>query len=117
MLALDSSHSLRSRNSLQSPQAVARRRRRGLLTWVRWHWRSCVSGAVKDSLAVETPRPDHSRRAVDVNRPVPAWLPPCCGFGERLRDVTEGLTSPARLETLFGQAVCGDWCRFKLFSG
>jgi hypothetical protein len=61
------------------------------------HWLSGVSHAWEDSLSVETPRPDHARHAVDVNRPVRHWCAPPAPLVARLRAVTGGLTSPARL--------------------
>ncbi|MEY3175257.1 MAG: hypothetical protein RLZZ436_3171 [Planctomycetota bacterium] len=64
-----------------------------------WHWLSDVSPAWEDSLSVETPRPYHARRAVDVNRPVRYWCAPAAALPARLRTVTGGLTSPARLST------------------
>jgi hypothetical protein len=65
------------------------------------HWLSGVSHALEDSLSVETPRPDHARRAVDVNRPVRHWSAPAAPLPARLRTVTGGLTSPARLSRFF----------------
>ncbi|MGV2337724.1 MAG UNVERIFIED_CONTAM: hypothetical protein LVR18_27790 [Planctomycetaceae bacterium] len=50
-----------------------------------------------DSLPGETPRPDHARRAVDVDRPVTSRCVPDAAMAGRLRTVTGGLTSPARL--------------------
>jgi hypothetical protein len=58
--------------------------------------------AVEDSLSVETPGLDHVRRAVDVNRPVTHWCP-CAVLAGRLRAVTGGSTSPARLDRCSGR--------------
>ncbi|MEY3172306.1 MAG: hypothetical protein RLZZ436_219, partial [Planctomycetota bacterium] len=67
-----------------------------------WHWLSGVSHALEDSLSVETSRPDHAGRAVDVNRPVRHWCAPAVPLPARLRTVTGGLTSPARPVTWGG---------------
>ena len=66
-----------------------------------WHWLSCVLSALDDSLPAETPRPDHARRAVDVNRPVTPRCVPAATLAARLQTVTGGLTSPARLDRSF----------------
>ncbi|MEY3175466.1 MAG: hypothetical protein RLZZ436_3380 [Planctomycetota bacterium] len=66
-----------------------------------WHWLSDVSHAWEDSLCVETPRPDHATRAVDVNRPVRHWSASAAPLSARLRAVTGGLTSPARRSHFF----------------
>jgi hypothetical protein len=66
-----------------------------------WHWHSGVPHALEDSLSVETPRPDHARRAVDVNRPVRHWCAPAAALPARLRTVTGGLTSPYAFPTFF----------------
>jgi hypothetical protein len=60
-----------------------------------------VSEGLEGSLSVETPRPDHARRAVDVNRPVWPRAAPGATPTARARTVTAGLTSTARLFTCF----------------
>ncbi|MGV2334265.1 MAG UNVERIFIED_CONTAM: hypothetical protein LVR18_09155 [Planctomycetaceae bacterium] len=57
--------------------------------------------AVENSLAGETPRTDYFRRAVDVDRPVSRWAALLRRLAARLRAVTGGLTSPARLKRFF----------------
>ncbi len=73
---------------------------RGLPTWPKWHRRSWVSDAVEDSLSAETPRTEHARPAVDVNRPVTPWCTPAAKLAGRLCGVTVGLTSRARLRRI-----------------
>ncbi|MGV2334583.1 MAG UNVERIFIED_CONTAM: hypothetical protein LVR18_10875 [Planctomycetaceae bacterium] len=75
----------------------------GRLTAAQSLWISCVSDALQGSLSVQPPRPDHARRAVDVNRPVTRWCAPAAVLAERLWNVTGGLTAPARLHCCSGQ--------------
>jgi hypothetical protein len=74
----------------QCPRAVAR-----------WHWLLCTLSALDDSLPAETPRPDHARRAVDVNWPLTPRCVPAATLAARLQAGTGGLTSPARLYRFF----------------
>jgi hypothetical protein len=60
----------------------------GLLTWAHWRRHYCASDALMDCLSVETPRPDHGRRAVDVNQPVTPWCAPPAVPAARLQNVT-----------------------------
>jgi hypothetical protein len=75
------------------------------------HWLLCVLSALDDSLPAETPRPDHARRAVDVNRPVTPRCVPVATLAARLRTVTEGLTSPARLDRFLWSCKASGRCQ------
>jgi hypothetical protein len=56
--------------------------------------RAGVSDVLEDSLPAETPRTDHARRAVDVNRPVTSRVRACCDVSCAVANRYRGIDIP-----------------------